>query len=350
MKKTHGFCSLPFTKLIINAWGDVVSCCHHSGNRQLGNIQKDDLLEIWKSQELQDTRWHTENNILAPPCFNAPNCPFHLSNKNQFEIEYSEEYPAHIEIDLPDKHCNIGGLNPTPENPACIMCVRNHSFPYDQPDLTNLICEKVKPLIPYLKFFSVLGIAEPFWKGAVFDIFEKVGFSKHKHKITFDTNNNATCFGNSTQDRFLREVDKSKLFFSLDAASSDTYKKIRRIDGYDLCIKNIQRWNKVKNPEHHVYIWNNINLLNVNEMTKMVQTALELDVEAIYMLPTQNQNNKVNLGDLIINQNNLSVFKENSEKAMEFAQKYGVNLIYTTPFDKLPPSNFHSKLTQIDFS
>lgn len=339
----NAFCPNPFTRMIINAWGDVTMCCH-IGTESLGNVVNNNLISMWNSPKANNIRQETREGKLARPCKMAPNCPFHLKEKIPFTFETKVNYPTYIEIDLPAKHCNVGGENPTSDNPACIMCIRNHNFPKKQPDLTKLICTKVKPLMPHLSKFSVLGVAEPFWKDAVFDIFKMVNFSEYKHEIEFETNHNVTCFGKKTQERFLDEVEKSNLQFSLDAASSETYIKIRRLDAYDLCIKNLKLWMKKKNSNHKVTIWNNINLLNVHEMTQMVQTAIDLGVEAVYMLPTHNQNNKVDLGELLINNKNLDIFRRHSVAAMDLAVKNDMFLRYVTPFHIVPNSN---KLVQI---
>jgi MoaA/NifB/PqqE/SkfB family radical SAM enzyme len=331
------FCPLPFTKLLVNAWGDVTMCCH-IGSENLGNIMRHDIMSMWKSDKAKEIRQAILNGKLGRACNAAPNCPFHLRDKIPFSFETNSEYPLSLEIDLPDKHCNIGGENPTKET-ACIMCVRSHSFPKNQPDLRKIICRKVRPLMPHLKKLCVLGVAEPFWKDAVFDIFQRVGFEKYKENILFETNHNVTCFGNRTQDRFQKEVVKSNLQFSLDAATPETYVKIRRLDAYDLCIKNLKRWISVKNDNHKVTIWNNINMLNVHEMVPMVQTAIDLGVESIYMLPTHNQNNKVDLRDLTINEENVGIFEKHSCDAMHLARLNGMDLRLIVPFHIAPKTD-----------
>ena len=342
--KMTAFCPLPFTKLLVNAWGDVFMCCHHPGNSKLGNVKQHNLLKLWRSEKAKLTRDQTKKGKLAPICHQAPNCPFKLKEKVPFEFPMNIDFPRDIEIDLPDKHCNIGGENPTPDT-ACIMCVRSHSFNPNQPDITDLICEQVRPLMPYIKKFCVLGIAEPFWKDAVFDVFEKVNYKKYKDNILFETNHNVTCFGERSQSRFVNEVAQSNLQFSLDAATPDTYVKIRRLDAYDLCIKNLKLWLSARTDKHKVTIWNNINMINLHEMTGMVQTAIDLGVDSIYMLPTQNQNKMVNLGDLTINSKNVDLFEKHSCDAMHLARLNGMDLRYVQPFNVAPKQDC---LIQID--
>ena len=333
----QAFCELPFTKLIVNAWGDVCMCCHHPGNYQLGNIRNyKDLIDIWNLPVAKEIREVTLQGRFHQHCAAAPDCPIQFREKTPYNfLAYKDfKHPTHLEVDLPDKHCNIGGEDPTTGTPACIMCIRRHRFPKDQEDITDMICEKSKSLMPYLTKFSVLGVAEPFWKDALFNIFEKVNFSRYKENIEFDTNHNVTCFGDKTQNRFLKEVQYSSLQFSIDAATPETYKKIRVLDAYDLIISNLKLWmTKRTFPHHKVTIWNNINMLNVYEMTRMVEVASELRVDRILMLPTHSQNGKINIGNLMLGPNNYHIFKNESDKAAARARELGIVLELPVPFD-----------------
>lgn len=157
----QSYCSLPMTKLIINSDGFVSMCCYQVD--QIGNIREQDLLEIWNSEEAKKIREVTLQGNLHPICSSWNVCPFLVQEKENIPfLGYKKfSYPTRIEIDLPDSFCNIGGENPSEENPACIMCIRNHRKP-QQKDLTDLMCKKVKPLMPYLKHLCILGIAKPF--------------------------------------------------------------------------------------------------------------------------------------------------------------------------------------------
>lgn len=345
LKEYSSFCHLPLSKLIVNAWGDVSMCCHHPGEYQLGNIKNvQDIMEIWDNDLAKSVRKIHSTGKMHFHCESSPNCPYKTKKPTYYNFHTHKDfkYPTHLEIDLPDKHCNIGGEDPTKGNPACIMCSRRWTFPKNQVDITDEICQKSKSIIPYLSTFTVLGVAEPFWKNAVFDIFKKIEFSKHKNHICFQTNHNVTCFGEKTQKRFLNEVNSSILQFSIDAACAETYQKIRVLNAYDLVISNIKKWMKNKTDNHKVSIWNNINILNVSEMTAMVEVAADIKVDSMIMLPTHSINGRMQLEALLLNKSNESLFVENSDKAMERAKELGVNLHY-------PASWAASELVQLSY-
>jgi MoaA/NifB/PqqE/SkfB family radical SAM enzyme len=341
------FCSLPHQKIICNSDGGVSLCCHQT--TQLGILAKDtDIIDIWNSELAKEIRLETDKGNLHKVCSQSGTCPYMVKetkpiNSGNDGFHINPHYPTYLEICLPDKHCNVGGEIPTKDNPACIMCKRNFTTPR-QEDMTEFLCEKSKSLMPYLKTLCVLGIAEPFWKDAVFNIFEKLEFSKYKHKIEFYTNTNGICFTEKIANKFLGETVHSSLAWSLDAATSETHRKIRRLDAFDLIMVNLKRWMKIKNDNHKVSIYNSINLINLNEMVQMVELASECGVNWITLLPTYNQSGETPLGELILNEKNVKLFKNESEKARKRADQLGVDLRYQNRFDFVPPS---PELTQI---
>lgn len=334
------FCSLPHQKIILNSDGGVSLCCHQT--TQLGYLSPEiSIMDLWNSHLAKEIRSETDNGKLHRVCAESGSCPYLVkevkpinSGNDGFHID--PDYPTYLEICLPDKHCNVGGEIPTKENPACIMCKRNFTTPR-QEDITDFLCEKSKPLMSYLKTFCVLGIAEPFWKDATFKIFDKLEFSKFKHQIEFYTNTNGICFTEKTASRFFEETASSSLSWSLDAATPETHRKIRRLDAFDLIMTNLKRWMKMKNENHKVSIYNSINLMNLNEMVGMVELASECGVNWITLLPTYNQGGETPLGELILNEKNVKLFAEESIKARERANQLGVDLRYQNRFDVVPP-------------
>ena len=318
-------------------------CCHQK--TQLGMLTKDNnILDIWNGPLAKEIRARTTNRELHSVCTSWNSCPFLVREKEVTlqKIYRGSEYPMCLEICLPDKHCNVGGEMPTTDNPACLMCRRNFDIPR-QPDLTEFLCEKAKCLVPYLKQLCVMGIAEPFWKDAVFNIFEKLEFEKHKDNIEFVTNTNGTCLTENVSRRFFEATTKSDISWSIDAATPETHQKLRRLDTYNTVVKHLRRWNEMRNEyggkeKHKTCIYNNINLINVHEMSDMVDMAHAVGVDKMVMLPTYDQAGVVQLGELVMCKTNLHIFKKAANKAMERAKILGMPLTYTKSFNDLPPT------------
>lgn len=345
------FCDLPFRKIILSSGGEVSMCCHQY--KQLGILKENNnVLDFWQGQLAKEIRETTNQNKLHQVCSSGCSCPFISSEKTErtFLVYDKLKYPTHLEICLPDSHCNIGGTNPNEENPACIMCKRNFTG-NTQKDITDFLCRKSLPLMPYLNEFTLLGIAEPFWKDAIFNVFQKLNFSKHKHHIKFSTNTNGTCLNEKTTRRFFEETTTSNISWSFDAATPITFQKIRRLDAFDLINKNISRFIEMRREyggkdKHVVSIWNNINMLNVEEMPLMVQQAIDLHVDYMIMVPTYEQQGLVKLGELVLNRKNYKIFKKFSEEAKEIADKNNFYLGYPTKFD-VPLTSFDKNFVQI---
>ena len=346
------FCSLPYTKLILNSWGEVSMCCHQL--TQLGKLEKDtNILDLWNSPLAKDIRAQTSQGQLHPVCRSWNSCPYIVKEKVMFpqQMYRNAAYPLYLEICLPDKHCNVGGETPTEDNPACIMCRRNFDIP-KQPDITEFLCEKARPLMPYLRYLCVLGIAEPFWKDAAFKMFEKLDFKRYKDGIEFTTNTNGILLKEEVTRRFFETVSMSDISWSLDAATPITHQRLRRLDAFDLITTNLRRWIKIREEyggkkKHKVCIYNNINLVNVHEMTDMVIQARQWGVDRMVMLPTYDQSGVVKLGELMLCAKNVKIFKKESERAMAKAEEIGMRLEYSKRFDVVPPpvENFVTEIS-----
>ena len=73
------FCGLPFTKMVLNSWGNVSMCCHQV--TPIGILTEDvELLDLWNNDVANQIRKETEEGNLHLICKNG-NCPFLTSEK-----------------------------------------------------------------------------------------------------------------------------------------------------------------------------------------------------------------------------------------------------------------------------
>lgn len=343
MKQTttmSAYCDLPFTKLILNGWGDVSMCCYQL--EQLGNILDDTtVMDLWNSEKAKQIRAETLEGKMHRVCKSWNTCPFLVQDKTprEFEVHEDCEYPTYIEICLPNTHCNIGGEEPSDKNPACIMCCRNYDLK-PQPKITDILCEKAKPLVQYLRRLCILGVSEPFWKDAIFDVMDKIDFHQYRDQIRVETNTNVSCLYPKVADRWFDTVRKSEVSFSMDAATPETYQKIRRIDGFEHMVDYLHYYCKKRDQsdgEHRAVVYNNINVINVHEMTQMVEMAYDCEVDQITMIPTHDQCGRVAMDELLLNARNVKIFKKNAEAAKKRSEELGIYLHFPKPFDKVAP-------------
>ena len=362
MKTINSFCSLPFTRVKIICNGNIQMCCHQK-DRYIGNLLHSSFEECWFSDIAKEIRRETLENKLHDHCNNA-HCPFFYkdnlkSHVKEWHINYNE-LPTELEIDLHISHCNFGGTKADPKK-TCIMCPRNYDsareFMQSLPDRTNELVEKVKFLMPHIQSLVIMGVAEPFWKDKIFEIFDLLDFKNFADNVFFWTNTNGSIFNQERQIKYSSYVKKGLLHFSLDAASSETYLKIRKNNVFDLVCKNLESWNnyrlqinKEQKTNHQVKIYNNINSLNIHELVDMVKLAKKLNVDHLTFGPTIDcntnpQESSEHVISIMPNTRNYKYFLEQSENAKKVAEELGVNLEFYKSID----NDIGKKLVQISF-
>lgn len=168
----ESFCSFPFNRVRVTAEGNISFCCfmrpdplQSESDAYIGNVLEKPFDEIWYSALADEIRIATLDGNLHKKC-QCPGCPY-LPLKKPYPLQnvVYNEYPTFLEIDLPNTHCNVGGLRPDPvKSPACIMCER--AAPFFRPEKNHLfeVLQKIKHLMPNLAQIHIQGIAEPFYQ------------------------------------------------------------------------------------------------------------------------------------------------------------------------------------------
>lgn len=329
-------------------------CCHQH-TFCMGNIFEKSFDEVWFSEAAKEVREKNAAGLIPAAC-NTPMCPFvYRAGKSNFEpiIDKSKfvsrwrnknGYPIDLEMDLHSSHCNFGGTA-LDRSKMCYVCPRRHENVYKAiilfPDRTEEIIEKVKHLMPHLQSLSFLGLAEPFWQGKVFQCLERIGFPEHRHHIYFWTFSNGSLFSEETMKKFAETVNKSAIYFSLDAATKETYLKLRRHDLFSVVVKNVRRWvnysqriEKTEKCHHIIGIYNNINFWNVHEVPDMVKMAHDLGVGKLTLCTTHDMAGvNAEVTAILPNQENAKIFVKAMDEAQSLAKSLRVNLDIFRPLD-----------------
>lgn len=334
------YCNLPFTRMKIDADGVYQSCCHQ--RTYYGNLLTDNITieEAFSGNQLREVKNSVMTKKLHSSCNNT-HCPmFFTELERNVDVELGK-LPIQIELNLPSTWCNIGGISPTPET-ACIMCPRSSKkfMRTENIDNTDRLLEIIKPVISSLEALSILGIAEPFWKGKVFDILDTLEFKKYKENITFWTFTNGTIFNKKVQDRFIDEYTSyTSLGFSIDAGNSTTYKKIRRLDYYKTIERNVEQYfNKVNSHSEKrdwSFISHNINLLNVGDMTEMIRFANSIGANKVLFNLTYISTDGISIPlNYLCNQSNWEIFWEAQQQAEQLGKELNQHIEFYVPFHK----------------
>lgn len=342
--KRKVYCTLPFNRIKINTDGNYHSCCHQK--HTFGNIITEDLTleESFNRPILNEIRESVLKNELHEIC-DSPRCPMHSVKDRLHEFSNSEieesNLPIDIELPLASTHCNIGGVNPT-QDTACGMCPRaSETYMMYEPlvDSTDVIVAKIKPYIKDIKSLNIQGIAEPFWKGKVLDILDDIDFESSKDTNTFWCFTNGTVFGEKIQNEFISKIRWSYLGFSIDAATPETYIKVRKLNYFRTIERNLRSFvKKVKqldNAEKWVgtFTTYNINMINVHEMEQMVRWSHDIGVDRVEFTLTFKGTEEFPMGiENLCNETNWEIFWEGQKRAMEVAEELNFNVGFYVPF------------------
>lgn len=346
----EAFCGYPFNRCRLTCEGNVAFCCfmrpspiQSNAEAYIGNILETSFDEVWFGEIAEAIRKDTIEGKLHERC-QTPACPYrgtgHLTKK---KIVYNE-YPNFLEIDLPNTHCNVGGLNPGPDSPACIMCER--SSPHFKPEQDRLfdVLERVKNIVPNLSHIHIQGIAEPFYETRksgflLFDVLDALDFDAHAQRITLSLTTNGTLFKRSTRQEYLRRAPHSITTFSIDAANPETFKTIRIFDCLDKVLTNLYDFDTERDPQRQfLRINNNINILNVHEVLDMVEIGRKAHVDMIEFNPTDGHNRGI-----LVSDENCGLFRKAQMDITEACQRYGIVCLFPRPLDQ----GFTDRLIQL---
>lgn len=335
------FCGYPFNRCRITCEGWVAFCCYmrpdfyERAKPYIGNVLEQTFDEIWFNDEAEAVRKSVLDGNLHSKC-QCAGCPFVPMNKPYPLTKHTyNEYPNFLEIDLPNTHCNVGGLNPNPiTSPACIMCER--SAPDFRPENNRLfeVLERIRHLVPNLCHIHVQGIAEPFYQTRedgflLFEVLDALDYDRHANQIKLSLTTNGTLFKKSVREQYIKRVPRSITVFSIDAATPETFRKIRIFDCFEKVIENLTAFSQERNrKDQFLKIHNNINTENVEEVLGMVHLAHEAGVDCVEFNPTSGF-----CRSILVNDSNCGRFLKAQEDIVAECKKLDLECSFLRPLD-----------------
>jgi len=196
-------------------------------------------------------------------------CLHKISNKKIYN-EICSWYPSNIEIETTTV-CNI--------NPPCVMCRRN--LTREENVISPHIIDRIEDLFKYASVISLSGVGEPLTDENLFRIMNLI--NKKETHIKFTTN--GLLLTKDVSEKLL-EKGLKEITISIDAATSETYKRIRRNDGFCKVKNNVQQLVSVRDKKKVTYPFIEINMVlmqeNFNELVKFIEMADEIGVDGVY--------------------------------------------------------------------
>lgn len=194
-----------------------------------------------------------------------------------FQLTIHSEVKAHLprilELET-STYCNI--------TPPCVMC-----YPRIFKDKSNTdrffddqVLEKLCPHLGTCDSISLHGVGEPLTGNALFKILDKI--DPDKTYVQFNSNG---LLLTEEKSNFIIEKKLKLINFSIDAASKEKYRNIRRSD-FNLVINNIKTLSLLKKSKNGIYPSIMINMVlmkeNVGESIAFLDLAKEVGAEYVY--------------------------------------------------------------------
>jgi len=199
---------------IVNAEGDVRTCSWSCDNI-IGNLQQQDLKDILNSDKAKKLR-----KLVADGDFSkcrADNCPY-LANGNIKDIlvDYNEEeviYPESLYLAY-EGNCNYN----------CTCCTSSDHMKAtrcnDYSDLYEVLEEKVRPFLPYVKNIGANGRGELFASTRILKLLSEWEPIAPQSEISVELETNGSMFNKKNWER-IKNLGKYNLSVAITVMSFD---------------------------------------------------------------------------------------------------------------------------------
>ena len=266
-------CRVPFEYMVIYNHGNIYPCCpeYLKYNISPGNIEKQDLSEIWNGKLFNDLRQRVLNGDFS--MCNRDVCAMYIPcSKEDISPDYKNG-PKEIQISY-DYECNYN----------CITCrdTVKINTPHETELYDNTYIPKIIKLAKNTEVITISLLGDPL-------------YSKHSRKlikslvkeypdIKFKLHTNGLLLNEKNLEE-LNISDNIKIVsVSLDATNSETYKKILRTDAFDTVMKNLElmaEWKKQGKIDNLILNFV-VHIMNYKEMPAFAKIAQKLDAAAFF--------------------------------------------------------------------
>tara|TARA_R110000744_G_scaffold20622_1_gene54096 strand:+ start:1738 stop:2892 length:1155 start_codon:yes stop_codon:yes gene_type:complete len=255
---TGFFCSQPFTNLEVDTRGEVRTCCAYWMNQSLGNITVYDIEEVLNSKVAQDIRSSILDGSFS--YCNKKTCPRiqSLQHGGDGILQKIEDVKDPTMLDIIQnkkttidsiKYVNfLWDLSCNLRCPSCrvqtILNTKGESYENNL-RIQNKILDYVLPPDEDV-VFNITGSGDPFASKVFRDFL--VNFDGQKHSnVVINLQTNGVMFNEKMWDRMSKcHENIHTVLVSIDAATEQTYDKIRVGGNWDILMKNIEMLDELK--------------------------------------------------------------------------------------------------------
>lgn len=339
-------CLNPFRWLEVNQNGEVTPCCSSWFKGDLGNINEESMIDIWNGSRFQELRESMYEGGNWRKFCNAKTCP-QIVNDTWVSVDFiSPTTPDQLPI-TPDMLISIRegktemSLGPLQIgltcdsrcNICCIMCEAPRRARSDG-NLIRKALEDMKPLLPTLRRIKLLGDGEPFFVPEVLEFM--VNFDSQKYPETkFLINTNGLLFTPEIWEK-LKHLKMDWVVVSIDAATKETYEKIRVGGKWELLMQNLKSLAEKHNQGsiRELLISMTVMKSNHHEMVEFAKMGKRLGVTTTYFYPIFGDYGK----EQIFDRRDISCLKKISEQLSHpIMNEHGIDANALSTWQKWKP-------------
>ncbi len=256
--------------------GNTRCCCTTFVEQNLDNIMDKGVNELWHSNLHKILCLSTENHTYS--FCDKTMCPLFVAKKNEnlrnFESAYKQmsDFPETLALGY-DATCNLN----------CITC-RSSIFvanAKERAELSVISDRVIKDYLTHCKFLILAGDGEVFLSSA----YKEIYLNKKCNPRYIRLLSNGLLFNQTNWEKFIdNKTGYIMLTVSIDAATKETYEKIRRSGNFDILKQNMQFASKLRKAGQLKYFRMNfvVQKENYKEMPMFVKWGEELGVDEIF--------------------------------------------------------------------
>lgn len=270
-------CQTIFNHVELNQIGELQCCCVPFVIGRIGNIEDDSIQNIWTGI-IHKIMCLAINNRTYSFC-NSNMCPVFIGRRNDAKLELQEKYiemethPRNLLVNFEDS-CNL----------KCESCRNEVKIAKGKEYEKNMRYANilVKDVLPYTEFITMAGTGE---------VFVGKGYKRMYTSSAMDNIKwirlltNGTLFNEQNWKKFsYNKKGKIILTVSIDAATKETYERLRRNGNFDVLKQNMEFASKLRKKGDLSYFRMNfvVQKKNYLEMPLFVQWGKELEVDEVF--------------------------------------------------------------------
>lgn len=288
-KVTHVSCLVPFTTVEFCLDGIVTACCPaFTKVDNIGNMRDHTIEEIWNCREIQRFRRFILLDRTNTTCY--PNCPYQKPTAIS-EMKTETKRDKTLKNDLlkarTKLHCHPSIFNLSNYeacNLHCIMCGRDHRLlPGSHPP--DYVARTAKDLEHYFgeEITIVLtGNGDPLARRDTRELLQSFPADRYPN-VRFALITNGLLLNRKMWEQ-IKHCNFTWANVSIDAATKQTYEKIRRGGKWEVLMESLQILKEAKAEGKFSDVAINMTVMrsNYKEITLFVETARRFGFRAIF--------------------------------------------------------------------